>query len=207
MLSFSGVQSAAPSSVRSTNTSPGKARFAVSDLGLDGGTARQGEVEEVPAVIGVDTRDRLSTLLPFTPPSLQSQIETEGEQSEQLLKAIEKQSYQEAITAYTEKAAEIRAAAENIRVPEGSNKEVMDIKGFLEEVSEKYQAIQNNMTSFRRSTTHSASNMQFSSYPPSPDSEPGKDMRVALYNQAITAYMKQELFFSTVGKIGNMVTI
>jgi len=205
MLSFNGLSSVAPSSVRSVNTSPGKARFTVSDLGLDGGIARQGAVEEVPAVRGVDSRDQLSTLPQFTPPSLQSQIETESEQSEQLQKALEEQAYQEAIKAYTEKAGEIRAAAEDIGMQEGGS--AKEIQAFLKEMSESNQLIHSNLTNFRQSTARPVPNMQFDSYPPSSDSEPGKDTRVAMYNQAITAYMRQELFFSTIGKIGHMVTI
>ena len=205
MLSFSGLPSAASSSVRSANNPPKMVRFAATVLGLDSDTSQQREVEMTPAVRSFDTRDQVPTIPPFTPPSLHQQIETEGEQSELLQKALEKQAYQEAIKAYTEKAGEIRAAAEKIGAQGGSSDK--EVKDLLEKMLENNQVIHSNLTSYRRSTAHSHPNTQFYSYPPSPDSEAKKDMRVALYNQAITAYIRQNLSFSTISKIGHMVTI
>lgn len=181
MISFSVLPSVIPGSINNHNNSPKQARFAAN-------------APESDAAVSQHT----------TPPSEQ-QLQTDREQSEKVQKAIEQQAYQEAIQAYTEKAGEIRAAAEKIG-GKGirSDKEAKDL---LQIMVENNQVIHSSLTTYRRSTANSQPGSQLSSYPASPDSQGDKDMRVALYNQAITAYIRQKLFFSTISKVGHMVTV
>ena len=204
MLSFSVLPSAPTNSLRNYNNSPKQAQFTANAPEPDSDISQPVHVGMSPGENNVDSEEQTPTTSLFNPLSFDQLNQTERDQSEQQ-KAIEKQVYQEAIKAYRERAEEIRATAENIRNQGvGEDKEAKDL---LQITLENNKVIYDNLTSYRRTRAHSQHYSQFSSYPVSADSQAEKDMRVALYNPAMTAYIRQKLFFSTISSIGHMVTV
>lgn len=123
----------------------------------------------------------------FTAPLFNQQNQSEYDRSK-AQEALGKYAYQEAIKAYKEKASEIRETAKNIDAQVNSNDKAAK-KNLLQIMHENNQGIHRNLLTYRRTAAHYLHNSQFPSSPPPDDPERKNGSQVALYNQAITAYI------------------
>lgn len=204
MLSSSILSRAAASNFKNRNIPSNQRSFVPNALEPSSGDSGRIVSEIRPGKINVDfeqqaPRPPISATPLFNP---QSQVAIDRPETQ---KALEKQAFQEAIKTYKEKADEIRATAENTadRV-DSSDRESQDL---LQTMRENNKVNNLNLITYRRSTAHSQHGSQFSSHPSSAESEGANTSRVALYNQAITAYITQDLYFSGISNIGLMTTV